>query len=181
MHIVAKILSSIILIISQSAYSDEAKVCFYELDNFEGESFCSAEREAGSIYNDEFDNEIASISVPPGMAVTLYSDMYFSGRKTTIKYDINLFELKKLELYNKISSYQVEPAICFYTEDDFQGESTCLASSQKIDLYGDREIIIESGQKELPIPNDSIKSIRIPPGMLATIYKNDNFNSPFSS
>ncbi|MDR4896054.1 hypothetical protein RF656_04735, partial [Yersinia kristensenii] len=66
MIIVMKLLTVIVLIISQSAYSHNAKVCFYELADFGGESFCSAENESDSVYNDDFNNEIESISVPPG-------------------------------------------------------------------------------------------------------------------
>ncbi|EOW1933595.1 peptidase inhibitor family I36 protein [Yersinia enterocolitica] len=179
MKLIIKLLIIITLTTSQLAYSDEAKVCFYELADFGGESFCSTESESQSIYNGGFDNKIESISVPPGMVVTLYDGVNFSGRKTTLKNDINLQQLKSSDLYNKINSYQIEPAICFYTEDNFQGDSTCLAANQQIDLYHDTEVILESNRHVLPIHNDSIKSIKIPQGMLAKIYKNDNFTLPF--
>ncbi|EOF8261025.1 TPA: GNAT family N-acetyltransferase [Yersinia enterocolitica] len=179
MKLIIKLLIIITLTTSQLAYSDEAKVCFYELADFGRESFCSTESESQSIYNGGFDNKIESISVPPGMVVTLYDGVNFSGRKTTLKNDINLQQLKSSDLYNKINSYQIEPAICFYTEDNFQGDSTCLAANQQIDLYHDTEVILESNRHVLPIHNDSIKSIKIPQGMLAKIYKNDNFTLPF--
>ncbi|MDR5016830.1 peptidase inhibitor family I36 protein [Yersinia rochesterensis] len=181
MRIVIKLLIMIVSIISQPAYSYKAKVCFYELADFGGESFCSAESESNSVFNDGFNNKIESISVPPGMIVTLYDGVDFSGKKTTLKNDINLPELKLSGLYNTINSYEIEPAICFYTEDKFQGDSTCLASNQQIDLYNDSEPLIESGREVLPIHNDSIKSITVPQGMMAKIYKNDNFHSPFFS
>ncbi|HGK6776512.1 TPA: peptidase inhibitor family I36 protein [Yersinia enterocolitica] len=179
MKIVTKTLIITILIISNPAYSDEGKVCFYELADFNGKSFCSAENESISAYNYGFDNEIESISVPPGMVVTLYDETDFSGNKITLKNDINLKRLKSSGFYKRINSYQVAPAICFYTEDEFQGNSTCLASNQQIDFYHDQEAIIESGREVIPIHNDSIQSITTPPGMIATIYKNDNFKSPF--
>ncbi|MFW5389597.1 GNAT family N-acetyltransferase, partial [Yersinia sp. 2542 StPb PI] len=97
----------------------------------------------------------------------------------TLKNDINLQQLKSSGFYNRIKSYQIAPAICFYTEDGFQGETTCLASNQQIDFYHDTENILESDREVLPIHNDSIQSITIPQGMIATIYKNDNFNAPF--
>ncbi|MDW9425122.1 GNAT family N-acetyltransferase, partial [Yersinia enterocolitica] len=112
MKLIIKLLIIITLTTSQLAYSDEAKVCFYELADFGGESFCSTESESQSIYNGGFDNKIESISVPPGMVVTLYDGVNFSGRKTTLKNDINLQQLKSSDLYNKINSYQIEPAIC---------------------------------------------------------------------
>lgn len=179
MIIVMKLLTVIVLIISQSAYSHNAKVCFYELADFGGESFCSAENESDSVYNDDFNNEIESISVPPGMVVTLYDSVDFSGKKTILKNDINLQGLKSSGLYNTIKSYKIAPAICFYTQEKFEGDSICLASNQQIDLYHDIESFIESGREVLPIHNDSIRSITVPRGMIATIYENDNFHPPF--
>ncbi|HEC4989446.1 TPA: GNAT family N-acetyltransferase, partial [Yersinia enterocolitica] len=137
------------------------------------------EGEIKSTYHDGFNNKIESISVPPGMVVTLYDDIDLSGNKLKLKNDINLPGLKKSGFYNKVNSYKIAPAICFYTEDEFQGSSTCLASNQQIDFYHDTEAIIESDRQALPIYNDSIQSITIPPGMIATIYKDDNFRSPF--
>lgn len=179
MRIAIKLLIIIILIISKSAYPYKSEVCFYELADFNGEYFCSEESESKSIYNNNFHNRIESISVPPGMIVTLYDGVNFSGKKTILKNDINLPELKLSGLYNTINSYEIEPAICFYTEDKFKGDSTCLASRQQIDLYHDTEVIIHSNREILPIHNDSIKSITVPQGMMATIYENDNFHPPF--
>ena len=179
MKIVTKLLISAILMISEPAYSDEGIVCFYELADFSGESFCSVESESMSAYNDEFNNKIESISVPPGMTVTLYDDIDLSGKKITLDNDINLQQLKSSGFYNRIKSYQIAPAICFYTEDDFQGDSSCLVSNQQIDFYHDIEAILESDREVFPIQNDSIQSITIPQGMIATIYMNDNFNAPF--
>ncbi|CFQ35554.1 GNAT family N-acetyltransferase [Yersinia aleksiciae] len=71
--------------------------------------------------------------------------------------------------------------VCFYTEDYFQGEKTCLHSGRQIDLYHEyiSSFLLETDPSI--IDNDSINSINIPPGMMATIYKNDNFNAPFFS
>ncbi|ELW8957902.1 TPA: peptidase inhibitor family I36 protein [Yersinia enterocolitica] len=179
MKIARELLIIATLIISPPTYSEKGEVCFYELDDFRGESFCSNEGEIKSTYHDGFNNKIESISVPPGMVVTLYDDIDLSGNKLKLKNDINLPGLKKSGFYNKVNSYKIAPAICFYTEDEFQGSSTCLASNQQIDFYHDTEAIIESDRKDLPIYNDSIQSITVPKGMIATIYKNDNFTPPF--
>lgn len=179
MKIARELLIIATLIISPPTYSEKGEVCFYELDDFRGESFCSNEGEIKSTYHDGFNNKIESISVPPGMIVTLYDDINLSGNKLKLKNDINLPGLKKSGFYNKVNSYKIAPAICFYTEDEFQGSSTCLASNQQIDFYHDTEAIIESDRKDLPIYNDSIQSITAPKGMIATIYKNDNFTPPF--
>ncbi|EPR1974693.1 peptidase inhibitor family I36 protein, partial [Yersinia enterocolitica] len=179
MKIARELLIIATLIISHPTYSEQGEVCFYESDDFRGELFCSKEGEIKSTYHDDFNKKIESISVPPGMIVTLYDDINLSGNKLKLKNDINLQGLKKSGFYNKINSYKIAPAICFYTEDEFQGSSTCLASNQQIDFYQDTEAIIESDRKDLPIYNDSIQSITVPKGMIATIYKNDNFTPPF--
>ncbi|WP_042818114.1 GNAT family N-acetyltransferase [Yersinia wautersii] len=182
MKITNKLLISIVSAISFSAYSNDindAKVCFYELENFSGESFCAYEGESQSPINSDFDNEIKSISIPPGMVITLYDGIDFSGIEKKLKNDVNLKDIKSFGLYNKINSYRIDPAVCFYTEDKFQGDSMCLAASQHIDLYSDTEGFANSERIILPIRNDSIKSIKVPIGMMTTIYKNDNFNAPF--
>ncbi|OVZ76854.1 hypothetical protein CBW54_21735 [Yersinia kristensenii] len=179
MNIVMKLLISIALLMSQAAYSNKAQVCFHELIDFGGESFCSAESESDSNYNNGFNNKIESISVPPGMVVTLYDGANFTGEQMILKNDINLPELQLSSLYKNINSYEIASAICFYTQDQFEGESICLAANQQIDLYHDSESIIESGRDVLPIHNDSIRSITVPYGMTAKIYKNDHFNLPF--
>ncbi|WP_174850485.1 peptidase inhibitor family I36 protein [Yersinia artesiana] len=179
MKIAKELLIIAILIISPPTHSEQGDVCFYELEDFRGASFCSKESEKKSTEHDDFNNKIESISVPPGMIVTLYDDIDLSGKKLRLKNDINLQELKKAGFYKKINSYKIAPAICFYTEDNFQGSSTCLAANKQIDFYHDAAAIIESDRQTLPIYNDSIQSITIPPGMIATIYKNDNFGSPF--
>lgn len=179
MKIARELLIIAILIISHPTHSEQGEVCFYKLEDFRGESFCSAEGETKSTYHDDLDNKIESISVPLGMVATLYDDINFSGKKLILKNDINLQDLKSLGFYNKIYSYKIAPAICFYTEDEFQGRKTCLASNQQIDFYHDIEAIIESDRQALPIYNDSIQSIKVPHGMIATIYKDDNFRSPF--
>ncbi|EPM4159586.1 peptidase inhibitor family I36 protein [Yersinia enterocolitica] len=179
MKIARELLIIATLIISHPTYSEQGEVCFYELDDFRGELFCSKEGEIKPTYHDDFNKKIESISVPPGMIVTLYDDINLSGNKLKLKNDINLQGLKKSGFYNKINSYKIAPAICFYTEDEFQGNSSCLASNQQIDFYHDTEAILESDRKDLPIYNDSIQSITVPKGMIATIYKNDSFTPPF--
>ncbi len=58
--------------------------------------------------------------------------------------------------------------VCFYVEDNFQGESFCLTVPEEIDLYNIKDNHL----------NDKISSIKIPKNVQVTIYKNDNFNAP---
>ncbi|MDA5542603.1 beta/gamma crystallin domain-containing protein [Yersinia rochesterensis] len=57
---------------------------------------------------------------------------------------------------------------CFYTEDNFQGESVCLTPPMMMDFYNTKDHHF----------NDNISSIKIPEDVHVTIYKNDNYNQP---
>ena len=60
-------------------------------------------------------------------------------------------------------------AVCLFNDDKLSGKSMCFTSGENIDFLDRDDEVIE---------NDSISSISIPDGMLATIYKNDNYNLP---
>lgn len=61
-------------------------------------------------------------------------------------------------------------AVCLFNDDKLSGKSMCFTSGENIDFLDRDDEVIE---------NDSISSISIPDGMLATIYKNDNYNLPY--
>ncbi|MGE4707577.1 beta/gamma crystallin domain-containing protein [Yersinia enterocolitica] len=58
---------------------------------------------------------------------------------------------------------------CFYTEDNFQGESVCLTPPMMMDFYDTENYNL----------NDKISSIKIPEDVHVTVYKNDNYNQPY--
>ncbi|HDL8055139.1 TPA: peptidase inhibitor family I36 protein, partial [Yersinia enterocolitica] len=58
---------------------------------------------------------------------------------------------------------------CFYTEDNFQGESVCLVPPMMMDFYDTENYNL----------NDKISSIKIPEDVHVTVYKNDNYNQPY--
>lgn len=62
------------------------------------------------------------------------------------------------------------PEVCLYSEDKFQGKSKCFANKESADLFNEDDTMIG---------NDNASSIHIPDGMLATIYKNDDYNPPY--
>ncbi|CNK71015.1 GNAT family protein [Yersinia mollaretii] len=78
-------------------------------------------------------------------------------------------------------AYSDETNVCFYTEDEYQGESSCFASGDQIDLYNKHKESSYAEDNWPIIGNDSTRSIRIPRGMMAKIYSNDGFNPPFYS
>ncbi|WP_432322755.1 beta/gamma crystallin domain-containing protein [Yersinia enterocolitica] len=69
-------------------------------------------------------------------------------------------------LYLKQKNYF--PA-CFYSKDNFEGESVCLTPPQIIDLFDTNDYDL----------NDKISSIKIPDNVQVAIYINDNFNLPY--
>lgn len=79
------------------------------------------------------------------------------------------------------SAYPYDDNVCFYMDDEYQGESTCLHPGQEVDLYLEYKKLFHSAYPSPIIDNDSVNSIKIPSGMMAKIYKNDNFNPPFFS
>lgn len=56
--------------------------------------------------------------------------------------------------------YSSEPKICFYIDENFQGESLCTTEGNAVDIL--------SGKW-----NDSISSIEIPHGMVVSVFKDD--------
>ncbi|WP_145522157.1 GNAT family N-acetyltransferase [Yersinia aldovae] len=72
----------------------------------------------------------------------------------------------KTEFFSPIENREV----CLYNDDSLSGKSMCFIRGESIDFL-DRD--------DEAVENDSISSISIPNGMFATIYKNDNYNSPY--
>ncbi|AJJ63753.1 GNAT family N-acetyltransferase [Yersinia aldovae] len=60
--------------------------------------------------------------------------------------------------------------VCLYSDDKLEGNSRCFFNGDKIDLYETDDTLIG---------NDKTSSIHIPDGMLATIYKNDDYSPPY--
>ncbi|WP_391592413.1 peptidase inhibitor family I36 protein [Yersinia hibernica] len=59
--------------------------------------------------------------------------------------------------------YSSEPKICFYIDENFQGESLCTTEGNAVDILPGKW-------------NDSISSIEIPHGMVVSVFKDDNFS-----
>ncbi|AHK18029.1 exotoxin [Yersinia similis] len=161
------------------AYADEPKVCFYMDDNYNGESLCTTQGNSVADIPDQWNDRISSISVPHGLIVTVYGDINFAGASRTFEADVDLVSDKSLMYLNdNISSFEIKKAVCFYGESNFTGDSVCLSGGEEIDLY-------RGGYSErkkshlLNTLNDDVYSIKIPPGMQATVYEDDNYNGKY--
>lgn len=87
--------------------------------------------------------------------------------------DADIDHTKPMEKFNaneKYIDYIESRKACLYSDDDFQGNSRCFFNGEKIDLYD---------KDDTMIGNDKTSSIHIPDGMLATIYKNDDYSPPY--
>ncbi|WP_261369187.1 GNAT family N-acetyltransferase [Yersinia mollaretii] len=78
-------------------------------------------------------------------------------------------------------AYSDETKVCFYTEDNYQGERSCFSSGDQIDLYQIYKDSFHTEDHWSIIDNDSTRSIKIPSGLMTKIYSNDGFNPPFYS
>ncbi|HHG9997769.1 TPA: GNAT family N-acetyltransferase, partial [Yersinia enterocolitica] len=83
-------------------------------------------------------------------------------------------EYTKNKTISQIKKSHLSPvnnqAVCLYNDDKLSGKSMCFAPGESIDFLDRDDELIE---------NDTVSSISIPNGMLATIYKNDNYNLPY--
>lgn len=78
-------------------------------------------------------------------------------------------------------AYSDETKVCFYTEDNYQGESSCFSSGDQVDLYNKHRESSYSEDNWPIIDNDSTRSIKIPQGMMTKIYSNDSYTPPPST
>lgn len=148
----------------------EDMACFYKDNNYSNEMFCVENNTAIGQLGNNHNNNASSIKVPRGLAATIYQDSYYKGESTIIYTDTNMKELEALGFQDKISSFYITSAACFYTEDNFTGLQHCLATDHNENFYKN---------SKSKIRNDSISSIYIPKDILLSIYKNDNFNPPY--
>ncbi|HHL2500303.1 TPA: GNAT family N-acetyltransferase [Yersinia enterocolitica] len=77
---------------------------------------------------------------------------------------------KKSHIENEYFNYISDRKVCLHSDDKFKGNSKCFSSGEKSDLFNEDDVMIG---------NDKTSSIYIPDGMLATIYKNDDYSPPF--
>lgn len=116
------------------------------------------------------DNEVSSVSVPPGMSVTLYEEDRFKGRALHLTQDASTDSLIRKKFNNVTSSIEVfeetteEPVALkatLYT-DNFTGSHRQLAPGSY-------------DHADLGIGNNALSAITIPRGLLVTLYEHGAF------
>ncbi|WP_407083981.1 peptidase inhibitor family I36 protein [Yersinia artesiana] len=162
-----------LIILTTNVFAEQPRICFFADENYQGRSICATQGQAVSNLKTEWNDKISSIHIPPGMMVTTFKDINFSGENLTFKESVNLgLSRRWTSLNNAISSFKVRSAACFYTNDNFIGESICISGNERLDLYNESH-----GRKShmLNPLNDRIRSILLPEDTQTIIYENDNY------
>ncbi|WP_145518797.1 peptidase inhibitor family I36 protein [Yersinia mollaretii] len=105
-----------------SSFSVRHAACFYEYDQFFGNSICLSGGEKMDLYkgNESYidrslNDRVSSIKVPKNMQVTLFKDDHYNGDKITLTEDYLLAELEDIEMdyvISSISATQQEYFMC---------------------------------------------------------------------
>lgn len=109
-------------------------------------------------------DSISSLRIPAGLKVTLYEDAAFRGSSVTFTSDTTFVG----SFNDKTSSIVVEaasnaPAVDIFEHDNFQGMRKQLGPGRY--NIGD-----------MGLPNDCISSLRVGPGLKATLYEHRDFS-----
>lgn len=102
-----------------SSFRVRSAACFYEQDNFLGESICLSGNEYIDLFNNTdrrrkqshvlnpLNDQISSIKLPQNTQVTVYKNDNYSGDYFTLTDDYSAFDLQKIGMDYSISSIQV--------------------------------------------------------------------------
>jgi hypothetical protein len=163
-----------LLTLALSASFASARVCVYQHAGFQGNSICweSWDRGSDNLSNTGMNDQISSIEITDNEAVTVCEHAYYQGQCRT--YYSNVYNLSG-DFNDIISSVSIngnnqpqpEPNndVCFYTDSNFRGASFCLSR-------WDRNGVANLDRTGF---NDKISSIRIPRGVIVTVYEHANY------
>lgn len=84
--------------------SRDAEVCFFELPNYRGQSFCVSDGDEDRSLSRRWNDRISSIQVDPGLTVTVCRDNNYRGTCAEISDDVRRLPSR---LDDAISSYEV--------------------------------------------------------------------------
>ncbi|HEN3480775.1 TPA: peptidase inhibitor family I36 protein [Yersinia enterocolitica] len=168
-----------LILLITNVFAEQPKICFFADEGFQGKSICATQGQAVSDLKMEWNDRISSIVIPPGMVVTAFQDINFSGKNFTFKESVDLYLSRRwADLNDAIRSFKIRSAACFYETDDFGGESICLSGNERIDLYHSSNLSL--GQHHILHPlNDRINSIKIPSDTQVTVYQDNNYSGKY--
>lgn len=136
------------------------RATIYEFANYEGRSL---EVGLGSYDAAELaigDGTVGSIRIPEGMRVTLYENANFSGERRRFEEDAAVVDEY---FYERTKGIAVEQVTTIFDQPLFQGRREKLG-------IGRYKIA------DLEMDDDSVRSLRVPSGLLVTLFENDDYS-----
>jgi hypothetical protein len=111
-------------------------------------------------------DKLKSIRVAPKVEVQLYEHYEFKGRSIILNGPTEISDLGALNFNNQTSSIKVllPSLVDLYPGEELQGEKVSIYE------FGRYPVIDDIG-----FPNDKLKSIRVAPGVIVTLYENYSF------
>ncbi|MFZ2726769.1 MAG: RICIN domain-containing protein, partial [Methylococcaceae bacterium] len=108
-------------------------------------------------------DQVSSLKVPAGVRVTLFEHANFRGNKWVFTADTSYVGDT---INDKTSGVMVEKIATFYMDANYQGSSVILG----VGRYS---------MAAIGLPNDNISSLKVPQGLIVTIYEHADFQGNF--
>ncbi|HNG43326.1 MAG TPA: DUF4476 domain-containing protein, partial [Cyclobacteriaceae bacterium] len=122
---------------------------------------------------ENFNDQLSSLKIPRGLRVTLFEDVAFGGRSVTINTSVGDDFLRTNKFDNAVSSIKVEQVdprdlvVTLYSET-YQGNSQQLKPGRYL-------------VRDITLAPNTLTSLRVPEGMLVTLYEHDNFRGVYET
>lgn len=125
-----------------SSFKIKNSACFYEYNNFTGDSICLSGGEKVDLYNERqkhisesLNDRISSVTIPENMQVTLYKDDNYNGSKFVLTEDYTTEALQGLGMIYNITSISVSQ------QENFICDQFCAIKQRMVipikDTFGD--------------------------------------------
>lgn len=108
---------------------------------------------------------LSSAKIPPGLRLTIYADSNFRGEHRSYTEDVAYVG----DNWNdRTSSVLVEKVATVYENDNYSGTKIVLGVGRYV-------------KSQIQKLNDKINSIKVPQGLIVTMYEHDNFGGEYRS
>lgn len=164
----------VMAIAATPASAQQARVCFYQHADFQGDRICARPGEARRSLPD-FNNVISSITIRGGARVTVCEHERFAGRCRTYRNDTRYIGDR---MNDRISSYRIQTQsadegggdgapvgrrrVCFFEHADFRGRRICARLG-------------EAARRMPPGWNDRISSLRLRGDVNVQVCEQDRY------
>ncbi|HDL6961034.1 TPA: exotoxin [Yersinia enterocolitica] len=170
-----------------SSFKVRSAACFYEFDNFQGDSVCISGNESIDLYNgtqgkrkhviNPLNDRINSILLPPDTQTVVYKNDNYIGEHFVLTESYSALELERIGMDNNISSIKV------YHSEYFICDRFCAVKNSIIfpiqysfgNYWSDKRIGSKQVLISLDITNDDDFSIEIAGGGLFKVKAHEVF------